>query len=131
MSGNPRNSTATTNNTTEEVTLDTSTWKTASLGHGAIKNSKNNREFERETEGAFVINKYTADKVLKLAQAVVKQLDEGNDKAGVTIRISPIFSDANTPESITKDFSHRQYVMRESVEKIGVDFNDFALTPKR
>jgi len=118
MSRNPRNVAVKeeVNNTREAV--DTSSWKTMSLGSLALKG--NDGKLLREGMISFTINSRNAQVILDAAQFALN-----NPEEKITISAGTFFEDANVSDNVKKYFSHRLYISAETVEKMGKSFADY------
>jgi len=112
--GNPRNQVVET--TTNEV--DTSAWKTLTLGSLALKGSDG--KLMREGAISFTINARNAEIIRDAAQYVLE-----NNEDRVTISAGTFFDDAKLSDNVKKFFSHRLYISADSVAKFGKKLADY------
>jgi hypothetical protein len=121
---NPRNktNTAEATETKHEGTLDTSNWNFMTVGSLSLRDGKN---LVRDHDLSFVINSRNATVLRDAAQFV---LDNPTDAEGKEQRISvngsPFYED-KTSESVLKYFSHRLYISKATLSKMGKDFVDY------
>lgn len=114
MSKNPRNN-------VEKVesndVIDSSTWKTLTLGSLALKNKDG---LMREGAISFTINARNAEILRDAAQFVLE-----NNEEKITISAGTFYEDAKISDNVKKFFSHRLYISADTVKKFGKKLGDY------
>lgn len=120
MAGNPRNNTATkeTVTQTEGGSVDSSNWKTLTLGSLALKG--NDGKLLREGMASFTINNRNAAIIKDAADFIMNNPDKK-----VTISAGVFYEDANISDNVKRFYSHRLYISAASVAKWGKKLADY------
>ena len=120
MSSNPRNKV----DAVSTDKPDASEWKSMSLGSTALKDDTNKLVNDYKT--AFVINHRNAELIRDAAQHILDNPQQADGKdLNFTINIGKFFDPENLSANVRKYFTHRVYVTKDSMEKIGKTFADY------
>ncbi len=114
---NPRNTLAKTEEVADSGIKSPSEWKSLGLGSISLKNSEG--KLIRDFSTNVVINDRNAQVILDAAQFVLD-----NPTESITIKASPFFEGTQS-EKVLKHFSHRLYVMTETLERMGKSPADY------
>jgi len=112
---NPRNKV---NTQESNNVVDSSTWKTLTLGSLALKGSDG--KLMREGAVSFTINARNAEIIRDAAQYI---LENNEDK--ITISAGTFYEDAKISDNVKKYFSHRLYISADTVAKFGKKLADY------